>query len=553
MPRSYEIPITVGVVGHLDVITSEEHRARIEKLFIDLASAYPASPIYLFTSIAEGADRFVANIFLGLKKANENYKDRFEMIVPTPFPAKEYEKDFSGESKKEFYELLGQAKRAFCIGSCEYSSDRPSQYLRAGKFVADSSVILLALWDGEKGKRGGTADVVRHKIAGDDENVADSTFEYDGTVFIVPCRRTSTSSDRKIASENAEPLSLEMILKDSAIKDALDKIEEINSAYDAAMNPSFENSRRQLFNKPEKLDEPLEVLSKWYSLFDVNSLGYRSGDLKISMWLFAFGLFFIVALEVYSNLILSDLAFGVVMLMIISATLIYFYSRTTKYHYKYLFNRTLAEALRIQFYWNIAGINKNVSDFFLRIHRKDFTWVKYIISAIYGSTYNNRTITPEKVEDLTENWVKDQARFFKSSVDKMTKKLAFYNRISNAAFVTIFGLLLSIPVFRQFYAAHDLLNYLFVVIGAFLGIFALIKAYIQMKGYQQLMNQYELMDVIYNRAESKIIETETYDLSPEERLDYLKELFFVIGKEALIENGNWYLIFKEKEPEIEGI
>jgi hypothetical protein len=34
---------------------------------------------------------------------------------------------------------------------------------------------------------------------------------------------------------------------------------------------------------------------------------------------------------------------------------------------------------------------------------------------------------------------------------------------------------------------------------------------------------------------------------------YLRELFFVIGKEALIENGSWYLIFKEKEPEIEGI
>jgi hypothetical protein len=34
---------------------------------------------------------------------------------------------------------------------------------------------------------------------------------------------------------------------------------------------------------------------------------------------------------------------------------------------------------------------------------------------------------------------------------------------------------------------------------------------------------------------------------------YLKELFFIIGQEALIENGNWYLILKEKEPGIEGI
>jgi hypothetical protein len=33
----------------------------------------------------------------------------------------------------------------------------------------------------------------------------------------------------------------------------------------------------------------------------------------------------------------------------------------------------------------------------------------------------------------------------------------------------------------------------------------------------------------------------------------MKKLFFVIGKEALIENGNWYLILKEEKPEIEGI
>jgi hypothetical protein len=74
-----------------------------------------------------------------------------------------------------------------------------------------------------------------------------------------------------------------------------------------------------------------------------------------------------------------------------------------------------------------------------------------------------------------------------------------------------------------------------------------------MKGYEQLMNQYELMSVIYDRAGSKIAETRGYDLNEEQRKAYLKELFFVIGKEALIENGSWYMIFKEKEPELEGI
>jgi len=201
----------------------------------------------------------------------------------------------------------------------------------------------------------------------------------------------------------------------------------------------------------------------------------------------------------------------------------------------------------------MAGINKNVSDFFLRIHRKDFTWVKYILSAIYGITYNSKAITSEIIRDITDSWVKDQAGFFRSSISKMTKQMAFYNKISNISFFLSFTLLISIFFFGKFYSAYNLQNYILVVVGTLLGIFALIKAYIQMKGYEQLMNQYELMHVIYKRAESKITETDTYDLDPERKNAYMKELFFVIGKEALIENGNWYLIFKEKEPEIEGI
>jgi hypothetical protein len=44
---SDRIPITVGVVGHLDVITTDEQKLQIENLFRDLAEGYPNSPIYL--------------------------------------------------------------------------------------------------------------------------------------------------------------------------------------------------------------------------------------------------------------------------------------------------------------------------------------------------------------------------------------------------------------------------------------------------------------------------------------------------------------------------
>jgi len=552
MPNACKIPITVGVVGHLDAITTEEHKIQIENLFRDLASAYPNSPIYLFSSIAEGADRFVANILLGLKK-REEFTERFELIVPTPLEPEEYKNDFDDNSDKEFDSLVKQAKRSFCICPEGKKIDRPQQYLKTGKFVADSSLILIALWDGEEGKKGGTADIVNYKRTGDDDNVAESTFEYDGTVFVLPCAR-SGSNDKDLKKQNEEvELSLELVLRDASIRETLEKIEEINSDSLKAAQYDFEKSQSWLYYDPEKPEASQKSILSWYSIFDVLSIRFQKRDMRTAVWLFVIGLFLVITLEVYTNIWLNNIALGVAMLLIVFAIIVYFNSSLKKNHKKYLYNRTLAEALRIQFYWNFAGINKNVSDYILRIHRKEFTWIKHILSSVYGVTYIKSSINSSAISDLTKNWVKNQADFFESSIGKMTRKLARYHLVSNISFIISFALLISIFFLEKFYEENNLLNWVIVVIGSLLGLFAMIKAFIKMKGYDQLLNQYEFMNVIYQRAEAKIIEINATIQDTNDLNSYLKALFFIIGKEALIENGNWYLIFKEKEPEIEGI
>lgn len=253
---SDRIPITVGVVGHLEVITTDEQKVQIENLFRDIASGYPNSPVYLFSSLAEGADRYVANIFLDLKEKNVEYQERFELFVPMPFETEEYKNDFNDTSDEEFDELMKKAKRSFSVGYDGMEIDRPQQYLMTGKLVADSSLILIALWDGKEGKKGGTADIVKHKITGDDDTVAESTFEYDGTVFILPSGRAKSPYPVSPDIGNKKALSLNHILKDPVLKDALEKIEEINSDSVTFDQPEFEKSQSYLFNDQNKLSPP---------------------------------------------------------------------------------------------------------------------------------------------------------------------------------------------------------------------------------------------------------------------------------------------------------
>lgn len=548
-----KIPITVGVIGHLDAITTPEHKLQIERLFKDLSAKYPNSPVYLFTSVAEGADRFVANIFLDLKRNNEEYKERFELIIPLPFEDEEYKNDFDDDSDKEFEDLLKQAKRKFCIGCDSRKTDRAEHYLETGKFVADSSLILIALWDGQEGKKGGTADIVKYKKTGDDSDVAKSTFEYDGSVFVLPCNRSTTDDKGPTVHTQDIKLSLQTVLEDSTIREALEKIEEINSDSLKISQKKYVRSQSLLINNNEILEAPQKSILNLYSLLDVLSLRFHKRYTYIVIWLFVIGLFIVMSLTIYTNLLLNKVVLAMSMILILMAGIIYFYSRITKDHAKYLYNRTLAEALRIQFYWNIAGINHNVSDYILRIHRKEFTWIEHILSSMYGLTYNNKPITSEAINNLTINWVKNQADFFESSIRKMTHKLTQYHVISNLSFIIAFGLLLSIFFLENFYVRNHYMEYLQVVIGTLLSIFALIRAFIQIKGYDQLLNQYDLMNVLYQKAEAKLTQVSSTIQKTDEQHVYFKELFFIIGQEALIENGNWYLILKEKEPGIEGI
>jgi hypothetical protein len=552
MLMSNRIPITVGIIGHLDIIPTNEHRKQIEALFMDLAQLYPNSPINLFSSIAEGADRFVANIFLKMKSENETYRDRFELIVPMPFSPEEYKEDFDDHSDLEFDELLKQAKRSFIVPEAGKESARPEKYLKTGKLVADSSLILIAMWDGKDGKTGGTADIVNYKIAGDVDTVAESIFENDGSIFILSAERKQSPGNIQDYPEHFEHLSLENVLKDITLKNALEKIEEINRCSSGIDLDGVKRSKTYLFARSEKLQSSEKIVMDWYAIIDQMAVKTRKRDLQITGWMFALSLLFVFTLEIYSNIWTRRFILAISMLVLGLTAILIIYSKIKKDHKKYLYTRTLAEGLRIQFFWSIAGINENVSEYILRIHGKSFTWVKHILSALHGISFNQKNLDDEIIEDLTECWINDQLKYFDASVKIMRERITFYHRVSN--FFLVLSILLFISIFvlgNIFDADYFVFSIMLVILPIMLGIFALIRAYIKTKSYENLLNQYEIMQVIYKRARSKIIELNGIRMKAEERKACFRELFFVIGREALIENGIWYLIFKDKEPEIE--
>jgi hypothetical protein len=142
--------ITIAITGHRDMIETEELKGKVSILFENLLKN--TKTLTLLSPLADGADRFVAKIFLE-KQSKHN---QLTLIVPQPFNSERYLQDFDEVSTLEFIKLRNQALKNFSV-----TPSTQSGYLDVGRYVVNHSDILLALWDGTiNGKIGGTADVV---------------------------------------------------------------------------------------------------------------------------------------------------------------------------------------------------------------------------------------------------------------------------------------------------------------------------------------------------------------------------------------------------------
>ena len=104
--RSYAVPFIVAVTGHRDLVPEELPilRSRVRDCLFSLRYEYPSRIIVVMSSLADGADRVVAEEALALGMP-------LSVVLPMPRPI--YEEDFTPESLEQFSRLCNQASEIF--------------------------------------------------------------------------------------------------------------------------------------------------------------------------------------------------------------------------------------------------------------------------------------------------------------------------------------------------------------------------------------------------------------------------------------------------------
>jgi hypothetical protein len=163
-PRPPYVPLVVGVTGHRNILASArpEIWVRVRDVLLELLADRGRRRLIVMSGLAEGADRLVASVAFDLKE-QARYRDVIDVVACLPLTPDEYERDFETEaSKASFREMLGRCVHSIVVSDETGVTDRPECYRLQGRLLTRYAQVLVALWDGDEGRgRGGTAEVVQ--------------------------------------------------------------------------------------------------------------------------------------------------------------------------------------------------------------------------------------------------------------------------------------------------------------------------------------------------------------------------------------------------------
>ncbi|MGH7497358.1 MAG: hypothetical protein ACREL3_00730 [Gemmatimonadales bacterium] len=471
------IPIVIGVTGHRDIRPEDlpALEAAVRRLLERLRRDYPNSPLVMVTPLAEGADRLAARVALDMGA---------ELVAPLPLPRREYEKDFPG-SIAYFAGLYDDTRtvRRLELPPLEVSASnregvsdadrRELQYALAGAYVARHSHLLLALWDGRDSESvGGTAQVVGYRRTGRfgfaDEvgerlELAPDPFALSGTPLdpydtgpvyqIATPRKGHASPDdpfsgRWLGAEHA-PQPEESDAVPAPLSATLSKIETFNAdaiRLDRTARAAVDASERSLYDGGlDGMPSSMGVLRRAFAFADALASRYQRETYRVLWTVYGLAMLAVVFFQLYAHAFPGDDPRVVLFLagyvaLLGAADVVYLVSRHRQSQNKFQDYRAVAEGLRVQFYWRLAGLAHSAADFYLRKQRDELAWIREAIRAFGVRT---EPAALGDVRAIESGWIDSQRSYYTRTTGRERGRLAKYRSVAGG--VILASLLWAIP------------------------------------------------------------------------------------------------------------
>ncbi|HKV54541.1 MAG TPA: hypothetical protein VJN94_07835 [Candidatus Binataceae bacterium] len=579
------IPLVVGVTGHRDLHPQAraELTGCVRQVFARLKRSYPSTPITLISPLAEGADRLVAEVALS-DEVNAT------LMVALPMPRALYERDFaSADSRAEFARLLGRAEYVMELPLPPDMTEevfqgdeqaRVRQYRGAGEFVARHSQVLIALWNGKAGQTAGTGSVVKLKLTGnwpeEEHGATVDELVSPGPVFHINTPRVRDGAP-------STPITIAELYpdNDSYVPEegarfyearVFDPLEVFNRETAEASGEQVAAVTKAAEELIPRLDQPalrairpaLELMRRQYANADVLANQYRALTVSTLFRTSVVAFFAALAFDSALHMLLGDspelllikalLMFASPVLMLI-ALLVYLRAKHHSYQNRYQDYRGLAEGLRVQFFWRLAGVNEGVADHYLGRHRWELEWVRAACrSALIAAGLPLGPLNAETPKIVIENWVDPQRRYLEGAIERQERRIARFEGLIKICFwvglaaVLALAGLLALRVHQQGHLLALFVGEKSTLHGALLMLItmpavvaALIHNYIEKLALNPQVRMYQGMKRLYQRYSQRLRAVKDEDFA---------EALSRLGQAALMENGDWIIAHRERPLEV---
>ncbi len=585
------LPLLIGVTGHRnlrpDDMPALEHEVR--KLFEGLQKRFPHTPLTLLSPLAEGADRLVARVAVAMDV-------RLEVLLPMPLA--EYLTDFASEASRiEFERLHARAEQSIELPLAENSSieeicqpgpARNRQYDAVGEYIARHSQILIALWDGAPSEKvGGTANVVHRRLT--DLPRAASTLlhppdpVHSGPVYhIVTPRQGKDLPHAPFTQQNLFPIGLIGERVPGATYECLfAQLEDFNrdvAALTPALGSAIESSKTRLL--PQDVSSPLSLglhlTRDCFAAADALAVHFQKWLRRSAMCVFLLVFAAVAVFEVLAQLfkdqpigrfkdaeMLGLLIYPVILAM--AYAVFYWATKRRDFANRFQDYRGLAEGLRVQFFWRLAGLTTAVEDNYLRKHRDELDWIRTALRicwSLQGGELSGacRSSDPEssdhRLDLVRAHWLDDQYAFFKRRSERehqRKERMELLVRtgliVGLAGSVVVGGVfLMHSPqaVLQWVEHGHGRKGLVMLVISLSMFGAAILHGYAETQSITTVARQYRVMEWLFKAARERLNELTGSD----KRLADAQRLFELLGQESLAENADWILIHRDRPLEV---
>ncbi len=563
MHREEKIPLVLGITGHRNLHPEEFEliRTRLREVIQCLRETYPETPLKLLSPLAEGADRLVAHLAL---------EEGLQLVAPLPFAKDDYCRDFkTQESLEEFNQLLAQADY-FSLpqlnpgSEVKKSPERFAQYTLVGAYVARHSHVLLALWDGrEQPNPGSTYEVIQFRLTGNMQALPEGyqppsnplDFVDTGKVCHIKVSRANDpqrffdAGDIHILSPQAQPSRELKDLRSQAFHHINQFNRDVNDyqtqhgAIDFDKGKPFRKAKFEVAN----LSTPFQNMARIYELASFLSVHNHRPTEQAMRWIFTIGALMVLAVEFYAHPPwlpsgeYPNWLLGVYFGLFSLGYIIYRWANKRQIHDKYLHYRGLAEALRVQMFWQLGGLSESVADFYQRKHRNELEWIRNAVRAL--STHN-WVHDQHSIGVVLDEWIDKQVKYFKRRSVSNYHKMQRLHMLAEGLFLAGLGLAAALFLWGVF--AHHSIHYLhslhssLIVLMVFLpAVGAVLDGYMEKSGFDAHFKRYREMFVLFERAAEVLRQNPNDDALH-------RRVLLELGKAALEENSDWLLLHRER-------